>query len=463
VKHIGVAFVSILLSSGPLAANTEQSDFRKHWADGWWVSDGYGLLLKVDGNILQAFELTSISCLPSWSAIRDPNHVRDAEWVFRGDHSSVRFSVGTTADVIRMRRDGTVSDVLLRQVAVRPRSCGQTADDSPQVNYAIFWQTFAEQYPFFELHHLNWRAVDNKFRPQVTAATKPAELFKIFRRMIEPLQDAHTGLFAPDLKEDFEGWRSKPNHLEEDDWKKVSKLLESSYMQQRLRSFCKGRVQFAIVKHTVGYLRITAFYDYVDTKSNADALEVLRLALDGIFEDAAKLTTLVIDVRLNKGGDDNLALEIASRLTMKKYLAYAKVARNNLDGAPRFTEPQEVWVMPSTRPCFHGSVVLLTGPDTVSAGETFTMALMEREPHVTRIGLNTQGVFSDVLRRRLPNGWRFQLPNETYLTKEGQSFDGSGVPPEIHTPFFSPGDIERGRDSALEAALQILSDHGPGQ
>jgi len=44
------------------------------------------------------------------------------------------------------------------------------------------------------------------------------------------------------------------------------------------------------------------------------------------------------------------------------------------------------------------------------------MALMGRAPHVTQIGLNTQGVFSDVLGRRLPNGWRFGLPNEVYLT-----------------------------------------------
>ena len=34
------------------------------------------------------------------------------------------------------------------------------------------------------------------------------------------------------------------------------------------------------------------------------------------------------------------------------------------------------------------------------------MALMERRPRVTRVGENTQGVFSDVLDRRLPNGWR---------------------------------------------------------
>jgi hypothetical protein len=44
------------------------------------------------------------------------------------------------------------------------------------------------------------------------------------------------------------------------------------------------------------------------------------------------------------------------------------------------------------------------GPLTIRAGETFTQALMGRTPHVTRIGENTQGVFSDVLVRKLTMG-----------------------------------------------------------
>jgi hypothetical protein len=79
--------------------------------------------------------------------------------------------------------------------------------------------------------------------------------------------------------------------------------------------------------------------------------------------------------------------------------AYTKVARNStsLDVPVKFSEKQPVWVVPSTKPSFKGKVALLIGPDTVSAGETFTTALMGREPHVMRISLNTQGVFSDVL------------------------------------------------------------------
>ncbi len=170
------------------------------------------------------------------------------------------------------------------------------------------------------------------------------------------------------------------------------------------------------------------FYGYVDRSTYSDALAALQSALDTIFEDAGKLNGLVIDVRLNHGGDDALGLQIASRLTGTRYLAYSKQARNNRDGALHFTNLQESWVVPSIRPGFRGNVVLLTGSDTVSAGETFTMALLGRTPRVVRIGSNTQGVFSDVLNRGLPNGWRFRLPNEIYLTSHGEAFDAKGTP-----------------------------------
>ena len=66
-------------------------------------------------------------------------------------------------------------------------------------------------------------------------------------------------------------------------------------------------------------------------------------------------------------------------------------------------------------------------------------------------------MFSDVLVRRLPNGWRFGLPNEIYLTKDGQAFDGAGVPPDIAVPIFPAEDLSNGRDSVLDKALVLLS------
>jgi hypothetical protein len=428
-------------------------------ANSLWLSDGYGLLLEVSDRSLQAYELTSVSCIASWKAKRDPGS-GSREMVFTGN-GVFRLSDGPSAAVRRLHLDGTAADIFLHRTAQRPETCDHAPENNPQENYAVFWQTFTEQYAFFDLRHVDWKSIDNEFRPQVTAATKPEELFAIFRQMIEPLRDTHTGVEAPDIKQEFDGWRQDSGHLEAADWKKAKSAIDSRYVRGGLRSFCNGHVQFGMLNHSVGYLRVTAFYGYVDKYTYGDALRALQAALDAIFQDAGSLTGLVVDVRLNNGGDDPLGIEIASRLTDHKYLAYSKVTRNNLTGPLHFTDPQQCWVVPVKRPGFRGNLVLLTGPDTVSAGETFTMALMEREPHVTRIGLNTQGVFSDVLIRHLPNGWRFDLPNEVYLTSGGKAFDATGVPPDIRLNFFSGEDLRDNRDVALEEALKILGAASP--
>src|SRR5262245_54210055 len=36
--------------------------------DGWWVSDGYGLVLEITGERIKASQITAISCLPDWTA-----------------------------------------------------------------------------------------------------------------------------------------------------------------------------------------------------------------------------------------------------------------------------------------------------------------------------------------------------------------------------------------------------------
>ena len=66
-------------------------------------------------------------------------------------------------------------------------------------------------------------------------------------------------------------------------------------------------------------------------------------------------------------------------------------------------------------------------------------------------------MFSDVLDRRLPNGWRLVLPNEIYVTAGGKSFDASGVPPDVAVAGFSRKDFSSERDPTLEKALTLLT------
>ena len=453
MKRLAVIAICLALA---LAANAQKESSAKG-LEGSWLTDGYGLFFELDATGLRVYELTSVSCI--YSQTRPPLATRssDSTLAFSSGNSITTLSRTDDPNTLRLHMDWAASDLILHRTDRPPEVCMRKPANSPQENYAIFWQTFAEQYPFFALRKVDWHAVDQQFRPRVTATTSPAELFQIFRQMIEPLKDTHTSLEAKDIKEEFEGWRTDSGHLSDADWGKAASIIESRYVQGPLRPYCKGRFQFGMLRSSIGYLRVTAFYDYADG-SYADELQCLQRGLTSILEGAGKLNGLVIDVRLNHGGDDPLGVEIASRLTDKKYLAYSKAARNNtsLDTPLRFTDRQPAWVVPATQPGFKGKVALLIGPDTVSAGETFTMALMGREPHVERIGLNTQGVFSDVLRRSLPNDWYFGLPNEVYYTGDGTAFDAVGVPPDIDVSFFTPEDLKASRDAALEEAIRRL-------
>ena len=136
---------------------------------------------------------------------------------------------------------------------------------------------------------------------------------------------------------------------------------------------------------------------------------------------------------------------------------YSKQARADAADPSQWTKAQPSLVSPSGKPGFEGPVIELIGIHSVSAAETFTQALMGRRPQVLRVGENTQGVFSDVLQRQLPNGWKFGLPNERFIT-DGKSYDGPGIPPDIKVPVFSANDLESGIDSAIEKALALLAD-----
>ncbi|MEP7344771.1 MAG: S41 family peptidase, partial [Gemmatimonadaceae bacterium] len=222
-----------------------------------------------------------------------------------------------------------------------------------------------------------------------------------------------------------------------------------------LHKFCEGQLEFGMLAPDVGYLRIRSFGRYHADGSFESGLAALEAALDTIFARAGQWKGFVTDVRINGGGADPYGLAIAGRLTGKDYIAYLKDARLDPNDASKWTPAQASWVRATNRPGFKGPVVHLIGLRSVSAAETFTQALINREPKVIRVGENTQGVFSDVLGRRLPNGWTFGLPNERFVTN-GKSYDGPGIPPDVEVPVFPAADLESGRDGAVERALALL-------
>lgn len=436
--------------------------------EGLWLSEGYGLLAEVADTSVNLTEVTAVSCIPREGNLQRAGVQDDGSWLLRrGEDPAGAQLVLESEDRARLQPAGTASSIYFRRISRPPDVCDRVPDDTPEAVFDVFWTTFSEHYPFFGMKGVDWEAVRDEMRPLVSDSTPPDQLFDLLVAAVRPLHDAHIS-----ISDEGSGRREmfirpdpqlpQAESVEEtltilgQRFDRAVEIVETRYLEGDLRSFCNGHLRYGELPGEIAYIWLDQEGGYTDQPGFSAQLEVMEAALDTLFTEAQDVRGLILDVRKNFGGSDILSLAMASRLATSDYFAYAKVARMDPADPYVFTDPQPRTVSPSTRPGFRGPVVELIGPYTISAGETLTQALLGREPHIARIGENTQGVFSDVQGRRLPNGWSFGLPNELFLTQDGRSFDGSGIPPDIEVPVFMAADLEAGVDPALEAALERL-------
>jgi len=448
MKRFAFAIALLAITAGSISAQS---------LDGTWRSDGYGWVIDIRGDSMRAREVTAISCIPSFSATREASPPAGAVAAFKfvGPPIILQVLRGSSADEMRLHLEGSASDYIIRRASAPPSICDRETPKDLLTTFDVLWQNYAEHYPFFSLKKVDWNAMRATFRPRAATAS-PTELFDIFTAMIEPLQDAHTSISAPDIARRRGFRRPDPDSIGPNGRPRIAEIITTKYLRTPLRSWVQNRVSFGYLPDSIAYMRITGFAGYTQDGSFRSALAALDAALDTIFADTKGWRGLIIDVRVNGGGADPLGLAIAARLTSAPYLAYNKVARNDPNDATKMTVGQPSMVTPSSRPGWRGPVVELIGRYSVSAAETFTQALMGRRPAIARVGEYTQGVFSDVMGRSLPNGWRIGLPNELFLTEQGTSFDGPGIPPTVPVPTFTKVDLEAGRDPGLERAMALV-------
>jgi len=156
---------------------------------------------------MSIYETTSISCLPSRTAEKTPVGLPNGEVVVKDGDDLIHIFAGASADSLVTHEDGSISNIDLHRTSDRPKACGIKPEDTPQGNYAVFWQTFAEQFALFPVYHADWEAVDHKYRAKVTSTTTPEDLFGVLREMVAPFQNAHISISANSIKKRYQGYR----------------------------------------------------------------------------------------------------------------------------------------------------------------------------------------------------------------------------------------------------------------
>lgn len=345
------------------------------------------------------------------------------------------------------------------------------------LEYELFQRIFAEHYAFFELREVDWDAQVASGEARLSDVTSVEEFFDVLVESVAPLGDGHVSVEAgeglsfstnerpdiltaltmealsqPDLPE--EGADEYVLTYIETQFEAMGSALESHFVADSASGSLEEPLFWATVQsegERYGYFRITTFAELVEDGSVEDSVGALDQALESAFASFGDIDGLILDVRINDGGWDVLGRALVSHFVEEETHVYSKRVR--LSG--EWGQLAPISVLPHASQRFDGNVVLLTSATTISAAETFAMAMGELE-QVTLVGEATHGIFSDSLPKFLPSGIYFSLSNEEYQTPAGEVFERVGVPPDLEVPVFSKSDRENGRDRSMEEAIALL-------
>jgi carboxyl-terminal processing protease len=308
----------------------------------------------------------------------------------------------------------------------------------PEINFEYLWNAMDRYYAQFDVKKVDWDALYNVYRPQVTADITEDELLDIMLAMLGHLNDAHvcvdngSGRVCAGLVDE----------LARDDF--CLDLITSAYLEGTASTALGGSFTYGWLTQGVGYLHIADFKDLDEETATA---------MDEVLEMFATADAMILDVRNNPGGRGRVAELVAGRFADRKR-HYMKSQVRYGEGHHDFGPVCYCNVEPQGPVQFRRPAILLTHRFTESAADEFTLA-MRVLPHVTVVGDLTAGAFSSQFPERLPNGWILWLAYRVIRDHNGVCWDGIGVAPDLRIKN-TKADIDAGRDRVLEFAMRLL-------
>ncbi len=209
---------------------------------------------------------------------------------------------------------------------------------------------------------------------------------------------------------------------------------------------------YRLLPGKIAYVALNSF-------ENDDAWNRFVAAYD---DSIANTEALILDVRRNGGGNSGYGWNILGYLTDTAFQTsayssrlYSPLRRARGEGVVFESTGQVNWP-PQGEKVYSKPVVVLTSAQTFSAAEDFVVAF-DAMKRGTLIGETTGGSTGQPLLFSVPGGImaRVCVKRDTYA--DGEEWVGTGIKPdiEVHPKVV---DLQAGRDTVLEAALEYLGE-----
>jgi C-terminal processing protease CtpA/Prc len=181
------------------------------------------------------------------------------------------------------------------------------------------------------------------------------------------------------------------------------------------------------------------------------------------FPKIAAARAMILDVRLNGGGDSPIGYEVirtlvdrpapGSRHLMRRYNPTERAGGALIEWSevPASAE----MIQPRPGAFFGGPVVILVGPGTFSAAENFLVA-WKNSGRGKLIGEPSGGSTGRPLTFQLPGGGSARVCTRRDTFPDGTEWVGKGIEPDILARP-TVADIRAGSDPVLQRAIQFLN------
>jgi hypothetical protein len=448
---------------------------------GIWQAPAYGLLLDIQADTHQFYQITSEFCQRFELDLQQGELISNTQ--LSDDSSSIVTSLnGLKVPGMTMSKVSNFPDICVNDLIANRGESNYQFD--AQQDFEIFWQTFSEYYAFFDIEDIDWDEVFQLANNQISPQTTQERLIEILIEMVEPLQDFHVHMVNEQSGINFSVFRKSSlidlavqdfvltqqvelpfNEAQVDTFNiyfdaaidlSIDAVMSHLVIDTDLEENVNGTLFWGKFDNNIGYVNFGSM-DLEDFGASGNSVDqnkaILAETLDEVMQYFTDVDGIIIDVRyLGRGrGDGFVSSLIASRFIDQPLHAYSKQAKL---GDSR-TALQQVIIEPAGSTQFLGPIALMTSETTSGAGEIFAMSMRQRT-NTTLIGEATAGGFSDRLVKTLPHGTEYSLSNEFYLTPDNEEYEGVGVPVDIEQVFFTIEQREQGIDLGLEKAEEWI-------
>ena len=438
---------------------------------GVWELEGAGELWTFDEEKFTSYSFNSYGCIKGTDA-----YLSDIEGVIN------YLSINDDSTQITLDNKAT-NQWHFKSVGDLPENCkaeNLLTQTDLGTNFEFLWNTINDYYAFFELRDVDWQGVYDEYRPQITSTTTKDEFFELIDEIFSEFGDGHLSLsdgenheangdalngFALEvLRNGFDEDEDFDDAME--DLQAANEYVLSELLQEdELKGYeYSDAIRWGKVADNIGYIRIDRLQNinFIGEQVEADSfLEQLKFigqdiedtdtVMQAALSDIDNSDALIIDLRFNGGGYDNVSLKIASYFSsVDQTIGTKKIHNQSFEG-----DNYQLNLVKSPIDAYTKPVYVITGRSTGSAGEVLSMAL-KALPQVTLIGETTNGSVSDSLEHTLPNGWNLSLSHQVYTDSEGNNVESVGVTPDVEMPVYATQDLMYFSNTPIDYVLQAV-------